>query len=702
MALPNDLNSKPESPANAGTALSDFLPVPHSTELVTNPGKQDVSTALADEPTLSHALAMDDHEEKGASQQDHAEEDVANLGWNETKDHIVNPLIGNLENEDLWLLIRRFNKQMYHVREVSHVVPGNLDLNIAYEEEFSPDKLRATIERLYMTVVIGLISVVKHLARLRSWRETRRTTAFCTAYFVAWTFDFITPLLAATVIALIIYPPVRAYLFPPAPISLVNSSSGGVQKPIAGVLGSVNSATGAPENHKGEAVEQEASNFFNAISSICITGATGKHPQSDPHTDENGPGNAVPDPAGIAMGAADAKDVAAGGTLSKQFDKTKVPIENLMWTQMRSVMHGIADISDTWERFANALSPTTPFPRDVARMRLATLVVPLLAISMFVTSYMFMKGMTLGAGLVFFGGPIFTRGIKLLDRNFPHWQKLLELRNTVLKGVPTNAQLTLTLLRVGEANKAPLPPPPRLSEAPPEQPVVVTDADLRATGAEPPLNATEAELELAMQCDTDISHENGDDDIDATKNSKQGRKGSRILGFFKSTTKGLVKSAIRADAMRAKAGSKPAKARLGAVMTANDNLTSGPIEFKARYKGHKGHVYISTKATIPAVAFSTDVTIEKVGTVDREDLHPGWSIAVSDIKELKKIGGYGWKAKIAVGWSLGREIADGLEITDRMGVVWEVTALPLRDELFNRLIAMGGQKWEACARMWAV
>jgi len=31
--------------------------------------------------------------------------------------------------------------------------PGNLDLNVADEDEFSPDKLRVTVERLYMTVV---------------------------------------------------------------------------------------------------------------------------------------------------------------------------------------------------------------------------------------------------------------------------------------------------------------------------------------------------------------------------------------------------------------------------------------------------------------------------------------------------------------------------------------------------------------------
>ncbi len=69
---------------------------------------------------------------------------------------------------------------MYHVKEVAHPVPGDLDLNIADEEEFSPDKLRANIERLYMTIGIGLMGFVNHIARLRSWRETRRTAWFCT------------------------------------------------------------------------------------------------------------------------------------------------------------------------------------------------------------------------------------------------------------------------------------------------------------------------------------------------------------------------------------------------------------------------------------------------------------------------------------------------------------------------------------------
>jgi len=105
-------------------------------------------------------------------------------------------------------------------------------------------------------------------------------------------------------------------------------------------------------------------------------------------------------------------------------------------------------------------------------------------------------------------------------------------------------------------------------------------------------------------------------------------------------------------------------------------------------------VYISTKATIPCCSFTVDHSVEKIGTQDRDDLHPVWSIAVADIKEVKKIGGFGWKAKLVVGWALDRQVADGIEITDKRGNVWKATAMPLRDELFNRLVAMGGQKWE--------
>ena len=71
------------------------------------------------------------------------------------------------------------HQQIYHVKETPRAAPGNLDLNISDEEEFSPDKLRSNVERFYMEVIIRLLGAVKHVARLRSWRERRRTTVCC-------------------------------------------------------------------------------------------------------------------------------------------------------------------------------------------------------------------------------------------------------------------------------------------------------------------------------------------------------------------------------------------------------------------------------------------------------------------------------------------------------------------------------------------
>jgi hypothetical protein len=52
---------------------------------------------------------MADHDEKGEAQIPHNAE-VKDLGWT---DHVVdlpNPLVGGLQNEELWVLVRRFNK----------------------------------------------------------------------------------------------------------------------------------------------------------------------------------------------------------------------------------------------------------------------------------------------------------------------------------------------------------------------------------------------------------------------------------------------------------------------------------------------------------------------------------------------------------------------------------------------------------------
>lgn len=58
---------------------------------------------------------------------------------------------------------------MYHVKEIPTPPPGGLDLNIADEEEFSPDKLRSNVERLYMTIV-GIFAAADFLFVLHQSR----------------------------------------------------------------------------------------------------------------------------------------------------------------------------------------------------------------------------------------------------------------------------------------------------------------------------------------------------------------------------------------------------------------------------------------------------------------------------------------------------------------------------------------------------
>jgi hypothetical protein len=91
--------------SDAAAAVKDLLPIPASTD----PENTYSADSMNQSPTESHALAVADHDEKGAAQEDHDQE-VLDTGWNEDPRYIANPLIGGIKNDDLWVLIRRFNK----------------------------------------------------------------------------------------------------------------------------------------------------------------------------------------------------------------------------------------------------------------------------------------------------------------------------------------------------------------------------------------------------------------------------------------------------------------------------------------------------------------------------------------------------------------------------------------------------------------
>lgn len=237
------------------------------------------------------------------------------------------------------------------------------------------------------------------------------------------------------------------------------------------------------------------------------------------------------------------------------------------------------------------------------------------------------------------------------------------------------------MLRIGEANKAPIPPPPSSDQPPSSRPKSLNGDDLD-------LDASNDEIHAAIHHDPDEKAASEAAEAEKPKH----RHGEHILGFFKGTAKTGVETKFGIDKVKAKVGSRDAKNHLGILPKASEQILSGPVDFKARYHGHKGWVYISTTGTLPSVCFSRRSS-DGTGEVKEGDV--AFSILIRDIRELKKVGGLGWKAKLVVGWATGKTVADGLEITDRDGNVWKLTAIRLREELFNRLVAMGNQKWES-------
>ncbi|RPA77429.1 hypothetical protein BJ508DRAFT_212779 [Ascobolus immersus RN42] len=660
----------------------------------------DVQPPSNDEPTFSHALAADHNPSKvdpslGAEGLDgqtvaiHHKDIGSNHGdtradsegvWSDPAEVVH----GKMTKEDFWVLVRRFNKQVYGVQAIEKAPPGGLDLNISDDEEFNPDKLRSNLERLYMTVIIGLIDFAKHIVRLRSWKEKKRTAAFCGVYFAAWFLHCIVPLSFTVLTILVAYPPARALLFPPAPIALVDHKDGGIQKPKAGQLGTDDTVTGAPEVHKGEAQEQEAYNFTASLGTVIISSATGENPTED---NVDGKDSKALSRKSVAGQVVDTKASTSGQKADKAADKSKKPMEAVVWENVRPGMRAIADICDMWERFANALSPTPPFPHT-ARYQIAAIFAPLALVSLFIHSAWVMRSMTFISGAAFFGQPGIDRALNWLNIHYPNWMELLDLRNTLLLHVPTNAQLTVTLLRIGEANHAPLPPPPRTNEIDPDD----VDPDHRIIDTEDvPLDANQAEMNAAT-----MKEPQGPPSPPAHESTGSKIKNG-IFGFFKGTTKTGVQASVATTHVKASLGSKAAKAHLGAIPKPSHSHAhapappSTPSEFKCRFNGHRGYAVLSTTATIPCLAFSHHRN--KEGEAPRE-VKPEWTIPLENIQEIRKIGGFSWPTKLIVGWSMERQVADGLLIVEKDGKKWDLRAMPGRDELFNRLVSVGEKVWE--------
>ncbi|KAJ5835445.1 hypothetical protein N7447_001471 [Penicillium robsamsonii] len=603
---------------------------------------------------------------------------LPNTQWKASSRIVDETLAQGLSNEHLWMLIRRFDKQIYHVKAVHDTAALNLDLNRTENEQFPPEKLRMTLERFYTSVVVGVTELFRHITRLRSWKEPARTTMFCAGYFVAWAVDLLVPTICGLVVALIMVPPVRLVLFP----DLAKTEGSNGSSSTEGQVQSEDSLTGAPETHKGEAAEQEAKNLVDSFATIAMESAAAKYGQAV--TED------APDRPALIEGLEAAEAAAGTPTGDSPEDKTKKPMKKKVAHATDNIMRILSDITDIYEKFANILSPTPPFFLVTSRLRLASIFTLVSVIVPFTSSYWIIKIVGFALGLGFFGDPVFAYTLDLLNAKVPNWKDHLDLQKTLLAGVPTNAQLTLTLLRIGEINSAPLPPAPSHDDDEPVWPIrrkksqAASSTDLSTQGSSVDLQSTNSTTSLPE-----------------TKVPKK-KFVFKLFRFFRRTIATAIKGHIAFDRAMAIAGSAHTKNLIGMLQNGHFAAAAtqfGPLKFDAKFERKRGAAVIDSSKEPPILYFTTYASagLDDLRIESRKKGSVLFQIPVTEIKELKKTEGLGWKGKLIVELTAGsKEAADGLVVSGaELGQSYHLTGMRSRNQLFNRLIAIDAQFWES-------
>lgn len=162
-------------------------------------------------------------------------------------------------------------------------------------------------------------------------------------YFVSWLLDLLIPTILSVMVALIMFPPIRPFLFPMESPKAESGTSNANDIPAAQPE-SQDSLTGAPETHKGEAAEQEAKHLIDTVANVAMESAAGKY------------GMAVTDDSldkafeQQQLEETEASAEPQGDDSSE--DKTKKPIKSKAARGTDKTMRVLSDITDVYEQFA--------------------------------------------------------------------------------------------------------------------------------------------------------------------------------------------------------------------------------------------------------------------------------------------------------------------------------------------------------------
>ncbi|KAL8286239.1 hypothetical protein RQP46_004727 [Phenoliferia psychrophenolica] len=573
-----------------------------------------------------------------------------------------------------------------------------------------PEKLRSNIERLYITVIRSLIAFGKEIVLLRSWQDPIRTGSFCSSRIG------VGALLFGVLAALVLHPPFRTFLFPPRPSERLSTPPTGLPsdsfeptdpfEPEGGVT------SGEQEELDARQFAQEFADLASApferdrqqVPTVqeIITEAVAPEGGSGPGTDDEGT-------------VADADDAAAKAAKKLEKKQTKVLAKHGLPIQAIT-----GDLADAWERWANVLAPTSPpFAVHPPRVKVALHILPIALAFLVLPSAFIMHTLTFAMGFLFFADPILSRIAPAIDAMTDvDWREAIQIRYSMLNGVPSNTQLTIRLLRDAELAGTPLPPPPPLLTPTPPVPPTPSRKSTTASVSTVNLDVPDPEVESYLDSDTaSIASSAATSTAAATKTSGKAKFASLVRGAAKLTEQGAgyvsgqkkvnweTLSRLAVDKLKVATGSDLPEHFMSVVPSAPLDDDRSRSTFYAHRGSAPGHLLLHPPSdTLSSTSQSWTLEFRRIGKAPSADsLTANVTIPISDITELRRTAGLGWKGRIAAGWIMGAQssVGDGIEI------VWgkkgegqdeaqrtKYSAIVRRDELFNRLASVGPQTFE--------
>lgn len=259
-------------------------------------------------------------------------------------------------------------------------------------------------------------------------------------YFLAWFYHLAIPLILGLVITLVVSPRSRSILFPyvPPPLGVAPSATDPTNQ--KGDESLVDSAHPQTHRSKSEQAEEQSWEFVKIVEKFGIRVLMGGRSKQPAH---DGDANA-----GSEETTRD-QVLAEGGNLdesnAKEAESAKAKRDDMIALYAKMMQDGLGDFADAFERGAkfvyislllfqlfitcySALSPPAGYPRNQARIKMATVLFSIVVVTAVTPAAVFAQASSFIAGIGFFGQPLLIRAAKALVKYVPDWQERLDMR----------------------------------------------------------------------------------------------------------------------------------------------------------------------------------------------------------------------------------------------------------------------------------